>query len=128
MNPPSLAPDHYIALLALELAMDGSSVTASAPVRPELFAPGTRCVRAGTLATMVDLVAGHTPNGPVGPTVDLRLEVFGTPPSTGRIHLHCRPLRVGGDYYGNQRAATAAASPDRHPRLDARYGFDLHHR
>ena len=66
----------------------------SVPVRSELFAPGTQTVRTGLLATMVDLIAGHAPNGPVGPTIDLRVSVVAPPPTTGRIHLVCRPLRV----------------------------------
>ena len=94
-NRPPLPADHYIAMLAIELSLDDGEVRGSAPVRRELFAPGTDRVRTGLLATMVDLVAGHAPIGPVGPTIDLRVMLFGAPPTSGRIHLHCRPLRTG---------------------------------
>lgn len=67
----------------------------TAPMRAELCAPGTERVRTGAIATMVDLVAGHVPNGAHGPTVDLRVELFGVVPITGDITLTARPLRVG---------------------------------
>jgi acyl-coenzyme A thioesterase PaaI-like protein len=93
--PITLPGDHYIAMLSLELTVEGTSATGVAPVRPELLAPRTRRIRGGLLATMVDIVAGHCPNGPVGPTLDLRVQVLSPGPSSGSVHLVCRPLRVG---------------------------------
>jgi acyl-coenzyme A thioesterase PaaI-like protein len=92
-----IADDHYLAKLAIELELDVATgvTTASAPVRPELFAPGTQRIRTGTLATMVDMAAGHVPVGPVGPTIDLRVQIFGSTPTAGRVYLTCRPLRAG---------------------------------
>jgi acyl-coenzyme A thioesterase PaaI-like protein len=99
MSTPLPSPfqlgEHFIAKLAVEVAYDGTTSKGSAPVRPELFAPGTRRIRTGALVTMVDVVAGHAPNGTVGPTVDIRVQVVSTPPSEGCIRLACRPLRVG---------------------------------
>ena len=90
---------HYTQLLALELARAEDAVTGTAPVRPESFAPGTSCIRPSVLLAMVDLVAGHTPDGPgkpaVGATLDLRAILLAPPPTTGQVHLRCRPLRVG---------------------------------
>ena len=94
-NRPTLPSDHYITMLAIEIALTDGEVHGSAPVRRELFAPGTDRVRTGLLATMVDLVAGHAPIGPVGPTIDLRVMLFEAAPTSGRIHLRCRPLRTG---------------------------------
>jgi acyl-coenzyme A thioesterase PaaI-like protein len=92
-----ITEDHYLAKLAIELDLDTDSgvSTASAPVRSELFAPGTNRIRTGLLATMVDMAAGHVPAGPVGPTIDLRVHVFADPPTSGRVYLTCRPLRAG---------------------------------
>ena len=86
---------HYITLLAISLQSDGESATGSIPVRSQLFAPGTTRIRTGLLATAVDLIAGHCPDGAVGPTVDLRLQMLARPPSSGRVHLTSRPLKVG---------------------------------
>lgn len=87
---------HYIAKLAVNLTRgDDGTIIGDAPVRPELFAPGTRWVRTGVLTTMVDLVSGHVPDGPHGPTVDMRVRVVARPPTTGRIRLVARPLRIG---------------------------------
>jgi len=90
-----LSDDHLIAVLGVHLTLNDGWAAGVAPVRPELFAPGTETIRTGMLATMVDLVAGHAPNGPTGPTVDLRVEVFSPPPASGHVHLVCHPLRVG---------------------------------
>lgn len=87
---------HYLAKLAVNLTRcEGGIIVGDAPVRPELFAPGTRWARAGVLTTMVDLVSGHVPDGPNGPTVDMRLRVVAHPPTSGRIRLVARPLRIG---------------------------------
>jgi acyl-coenzyme A thioesterase PaaI-like protein len=87
--------DHFIAKLGLELSYDGTTCRGTASVRPESFAPGTGRIRTGYLATLVDVVAGHTPNGAVGPTIDLRVQVLSAPAMAGAIRLVCRPLRVG---------------------------------
>lgn len=90
-----LPADYYIALLTVSFTRQGDECEAVVPVRPELFAPGTHRLRLGHLATMVDLVGGHTPHGPFGPTVDLRIESFAPTPRDGAIHLRSRALRVG---------------------------------
>jgi acyl-coenzyme A thioesterase PaaI-like protein len=79
----------------MTLDWDGRASTAHIPVREAFFAAGTRRVRTAVLATVVDVVAGHAPEGPVGPTVDLRLQIDSDPPTDGRVHLVSRPLRVG---------------------------------
>lgn len=90
-----LAEDHFLRMLAVSLGSEGDHVTATAPVRPELFAPGTRRIRTALLLTMVDLVAGHTPDVPLAPTVDIRVQVTDPTPTRGTVLLRCRPLRVG---------------------------------
>lgn len=90
-----LGPDHFLHMLAVSLGTDGDAVTGTAPVRPELFAPGTTRIRTALLLTMVDLVAGHTPDAPLAPTVDIRVQVLAPNPTDGTVLLRCRPLRVG---------------------------------
>lgn len=94
-NDAGIGDDHFIYKLAMEVTFDGRSSTGTAPVRPEFFAPGTHRIRTALLATMVDVVAGHAPGGAVGPTVDLRVQVYSPPPSNGHVRLVCHPLRVG---------------------------------
>jgi acyl-coenzyme A thioesterase PaaI-like protein len=60
-----------------------------------MLAPGSDRPRLGVLATMVDMVAGFLPTGPVNPTVDLRVSLVARPPSTGTVHLVCRPAKLG---------------------------------
>ncbi len=94
-GPHNIPEDHYMGVLAGEFDVVDGIATGSAPVRPEVFIPGTTRIRAGVLATLVDLVAGHVPAGAVNPTVDLRLSVFAAPPTDGRVHLTARALRAG---------------------------------
>jgi acyl-coenzyme A thioesterase PaaI-like protein len=91
----TLPTDHFIAQLALQIDADGRRAVGTAPVRPELFVPGTERIRTALLATLVDVVAGHAPAGPIGPTVDLRLQMLAAPPRDGVVHLESTPLRVG---------------------------------
>jgi acyl-coenzyme A thioesterase PaaI-like protein len=44
---------------------------------------------------MADIVAGMRPTGALQPTVDLSIRLVAPPPSTGAVHLECRPLKVG---------------------------------
>jgi acyl-coenzyme A thioesterase PaaI-like protein len=94
-STPLLPDDHFISLMNISLASEDGAVVGRAPVVPALFAPGTSTLRSGPLTGFVDLVAGHTPQGPYGPTIDLRLQVFGPRPRTGTIVGRGRPLRVG---------------------------------
>lgn len=92
---PRVPAGHYINLLAIEVEMANPIVRGVAPVRPEALVPGTSRLRTGVLATIVDLVGGHVPDGPLGPTIDLRVELWDRPPSHGHVHLLGRPLRAG---------------------------------
>ncbi len=95
-STPLLPDDHFIALLNIELTSEHDDVVVGrAPVVPQLFAPGTSTLRTGPLTGFVDFVAGHTPKGPYGPTIDLRLQLFGPRPTTGVLVGRSRPLRVG---------------------------------
>jgi acyl-coenzyme A thioesterase PaaI-like protein len=106
---------HYLAKMAINLTRgDGEgTIIGDAPVRPELFAPGTTWARAGVLTTMVDLVSGHVPDGPHGPTVDMRLRIVAPPPTSGRIRLVARPLRIGRRLIVSETALSAG--PDATP-------------
>jgi uncharacterized protein (TIGR00369 family) len=56
--------------------------------------PGTPYPRISVLATMVDLVAGMQPTGPINPTVDLRLHLTALVPMS-TVRLVCDVLRSG---------------------------------
>ncbi len=94
-STPLLPDDHFIALLNIQVTSEDGHVVGRAPVVPQLFAPDTSTLRSGPLTGFVDLVAGHTPQGPYGPTIDLRLQLFGARPRTGMLVGRSAPLRVG---------------------------------
>lgn len=95
---------HFIAALGLELWLEDGITHGKAELRPEMWAPGTRMPRIGVLATMVDVVAGSLPTGPVNPTVDLRISLLSLPPSEGTVLMACRPLKLGRRLYVGETA------------------------
>jgi acyl-coenzyme A thioesterase PaaI-like protein len=86
---------HFVGALGLELWQQDDRTHGRARLRPEMWAPGTEVPRLGVLATMVDVVVGMLPTGPVNPTVDLRLTLLTRPPSVGDIRLVCNPMKLG---------------------------------
>lgn len=90
-----LPEDHFVAVLGMELWIEDGRTHGSAPLRPSMWGAGTEQPRTGLLATMVDMVAGNTPDGPVNPTIDLRIQIVDQVPPTGEVHLVCHPLKVG---------------------------------
>lgn len=94
-DAPTEPAGSYMAALGVRITFDGRTGTALAPVRPETFAPGTTRMRTGYLAALVDVIAGHSPNSAIGPTVDLRVQVLSLPPTSGVVRLESVPLKVG---------------------------------
>jgi acyl-coenzyme A thioesterase PaaI-like protein len=92
-------PGSFVGALGMELWEQSGYTHGRADVKPEMLAPGTDRLRMGVLATMVDLVAGFLPTGPVNPTVDLRVTLVAPPPTSGTIFLVCRPAKLGRRLY-----------------------------
>jgi len=90
-----MSAGHFIAAIGMRLSYDGDHVLGAVEIHPEMWATGTRRIRMGVLAAMVDIIAGHVPRGPHAPTIDLRVQRFAAPPERGEIALTGRPLRVG---------------------------------
>lgn len=90
-----LPEDHFIALLGIELWVEDGRTHGAAELHPAMWSTGTERPRTGILATLVDMVAGNTPEGPVNPTIDLRVQVLDPTPSSGTVRLECRPLKAG---------------------------------
>jgi acyl-coenzyme A thioesterase PaaI-like protein len=88
-------PVSFVGSLGLDLSVVDGLTHGIAELQPEMLAPGTDRPRIGVLATMVDMVAGFLPTGPVNPTVDLRISLVARPPSAGAVHLVCRPAKLG---------------------------------
>ncbi|MEX1006647.1 MAG: hypothetical protein WD271_02250 [Acidimicrobiia bacterium] len=88
-------PLSFVGSLGLDLFFEDGFTHGRAELLPEMLAPGTDRPRIGVLATMVDMVAGFLPTGPVNPTVDLRVSLVARPPSVGWVHLVCRPAKLG---------------------------------
>ncbi|HEX5586562.1 MAG TPA: PaaI family thioesterase [Acidimicrobiia bacterium] len=86
---------HFVGALGLELWVEDGLTHGRALLRPEMWAPGTDVPRLGVLATMVDVVVGTRPDGPLNPTIDLRITLLARPPSEGEVFLVCRPVKHG---------------------------------
>lgn len=85
---------HFVGAIGLEQWSEGPTTHGRAQVRPELCVPGTTHPRIGVLATMVDLVAGSQPAGPINPTVDLHLHLMSFP-AMSAVRVTCDVLRAG---------------------------------
>src|SRR5271163_3184212 len=85
---------HFVGTMGLEQWSEGQATFGRATISPEMCVPGTRQPRIGVLATMVDVVSGMRPDGPINPTVDLRVNMM-TFPSVSTVRLSCDVLRSG---------------------------------
>jgi acyl-coenzyme A thioesterase PaaI-like protein len=96
-TPPAerrLNPTHFLGALAIGMEdVPGLDCRGWSRVRPEMFATGTDRVRIGFLASIVDLVAGNPPEGPLNPTLDLRVQLYTRPPTAGPMRFDLRTLR-----------------------------------
>ena len=88
-------PESFVGALRLELSFEDGFTHGRADFvrrdarRPAPTGPGSAC------ATLVDMVAGFLPTGPVNPTVDLRVSLVASLPSAGTMFLVCRPAKIG---------------------------------
>jgi acyl-coenzyme A thioesterase PaaI-like protein len=96
LSRPSAVSSHYLSRLGVTFTYDSTGARGHAPVRPALFAPGTSSIRSSVLITLQDLLSGYMGGSAAGPTLDMRLLVHGSPPTTGSLHIDVRPLRIGG--------------------------------
>jgi acyl-coenzyme A thioesterase PaaI-like protein len=92
-------PEHFVASLGLELWVENGLTQGRAELRPEMLGAASGTPHLGVLATLVDIVAGTPPGGPLNPTVDLRIWLLSRPPSSGTIRLEARPAKFGRRLY-----------------------------
>jgi acyl-coenzyme A thioesterase PaaI-like protein len=90
---------HWVGSMGLTTTVEDGFTRGWAPVTPMLFGATDERIRVGVLATLIDVVGGTPPTGPLNPTIDLRVQMVGRPPTSGRLNLECRPLRMGRTLY-----------------------------
>ena len=90
---------HVVAELGLVVEVVGDELHGTATVHPEMFVPGTSCLRLSILATWADHVAGllaaQAIKPRVGVTLDLDVHVHEEPVGVGAIRAVARPIKVG---------------------------------
>jgi acyl-coenzyme A thioesterase PaaI-like protein len=91
----ALPDDHFLHAMGINVACADGEATGTAALLPSMWPTWSNRPRLAILATFVDVVAGHVPDGPRNPTVDLRVQVTDSVPDTGLVELVSRPLRVG---------------------------------
>ncbi len=101
---------HFVGRLWMTVQVHDGVATARAPVQRECFAVGSTTHRTGILATYLDVVGGHAPNGALAPTLDLRVQVVGPTPQSGDIVFRAVPLRVGRRFVVTATTMAAADS------------------
>lgn len=92
---PGAGGRHFIDALGMTVTVNDGMARGRATIKPSMWARGTRRPRIGVLATLVDIVNGHVPEGSVSPTVDLRVRTLATIPAEGEIRVSARALRAG---------------------------------
>lgn len=85
----------FMAGLSSDVWVDGVDVHARMEVQPAHLRPGTDRVRLGVLATLIDVIGGSPAHAILNPTVDLRVSLIEPLPSSGKLELVCRPVRIG---------------------------------
>src|ERR1700728_725859 len=85
---------HFVGAMGLENWFEGETTYGKAAIGELLCVPGTPYPRISVLATMVDIVAGSRPTGPINPTVDLHLQVMALVPMSA-VRFRCEVLRSG---------------------------------
>jgi acyl-coenzyme A thioesterase PaaI-like protein len=86
---------HFLAAMAIAVDYDERGTKGSAMLVPSMWPTWSRRPRLAILASFVDVIAGHLPDAPVNPTVDLRVQVTGPVPETGLVEMTGRALRIG---------------------------------
>jgi acyl-coenzyme A thioesterase PaaI-like protein len=90
---------HWVGSMGLATSVVDGRTQGTVTVTPAMLGPGTDLLRVGVLATLVDVVGGTPPTGPLNPTIDLRVQMVSRGPCTGRLLLECRVLRMGRTLY-----------------------------
>jgi acyl-coenzyme A thioesterase PaaI-like protein len=85
---------HFVGAMGLRNWAEGETTFGSAAISELLCVPGTAYPRISALATMVDVVAGSRPDGPINPTVDLRIELMAVV-AMSTVRVRCEVLRSG---------------------------------
>jgi len=80
--------------MGLESWFEGETTFGKAAIGDFHRVPGTPYPRISVLATMVDVVAGSRPTGPINPTVDLRVHLMELVPMSS-VRVRCDVLRAG---------------------------------
>ncbi len=83
----------FIHAYGTKLWVEEGRTHGSCAVRPDMLVPGTDRIRIGHLASLVDIVGGSPPHGPLLPTLDLRVQLLGPPPTAGELQLVNEPLK-----------------------------------
>src|SRR3954471_5941531 len=83
----------------MAISVAGDALHGRVEVTPEMFVPGTSCLRTSILAAFTDLLAGLLAGRVIGPrvpvTLDLAIELFHPPVGVGLVHGVGRPVKGG---------------------------------
>jgi len=95
----AIGPAHVVAELGLAIDVVGDELHGTAAVQPEMFVPGTTCLRISILAAWADhaagLVAAQAVAPRVGVTLDLDVHLYRQPRGLHAVKVIARPRKVG---------------------------------
>src|SRR3954452_13295568 len=83
----------------MAISVAGDALHGRVEVTPEMFVPGTSCLRTSILAAFTDLLAGLLAGRVIGPrvtvTLDLAIEPSHPPVEVGLVHGLGMPVKTG---------------------------------
>lgn len=97
--PHARPEEHIVSQLGLLVSRAGEEMHGSAPVYPEMFVPGTTCLRTSILATWADVLSGHVSIGVLAPrvpvTLDLDVQLHRPPRDLEAVEARARLVKAG---------------------------------
>src|SRR3954452_14676587 len=83
----------------MAISVAGDALHGRVEVTPEMFVPGTSCLRTSVLAAFTDLLAGLLSGRVIGPrvpvTLDLAIDLYQPPVGVRRVKGVGRPVKAG---------------------------------
>src|SRR3954447_14807261 len=99
----------------MAISVAGDALHGRVEVTPEMFVPGTPCLRTSILASFTDLLAGLLAGRVIGPrvpvTLDLAIDLFQPAVEVTRVQGVGRPLKRGRTVFVASVDFAAAGDP-----------------
>src|SRR4051812_8490932 len=106
---------HIVGELGMAISVAGDALHGRVDVTPEMFVPGTSCLRTSILAAFTDLLAGLLAGRAIGPrvpvTLDLAVDLYRPATDVRRVEGIARAVKQGRTIFVARIDFTADGEP-----------------